>query len=54
MHDKELPTLENCDPNDPEEMFLPFFVGLPDVIGAPLVFRSSGGGRCPSTSRSAA
>lgn len=38
MHDKELPTLDNCDPNDPEEMFLPFFVGLPDVIGAPLVF----------------
>lgn len=34
----QLPTVDNCDPNDPEEMFLPFFVGLPNVIGALLVF----------------
>ena len=38
MRDNELPTLANCDPNDPEEYILPLIVGLPDVIGAPLVF----------------
>ncbi|MGX6513247.1 phage gene 29 protein family protein [Rhodococcus sp. SJ-2] len=38
MQDNELPTLANCDPNNPAEVFLPFFMGLPDVIGAMLVF----------------
>ncbi len=38
MRDNELPTIKNCDPNDPEEYLLPTIVGLPDVIGAPLVF----------------
>lgn len=36
--DNELPTLANCDLRDPEERFLWVFVGLPDVIGALLVF----------------
>ncbi|MBM4508941.1 DUF2744 domain-containing protein [Rhodococcus hoagii] len=49
MRDNELPTFANCDPNDPEERFLPLFVGLPDVIGAMLGSRLSGGGRCRST-----
>lgn len=35
--DNELPLVSNCDEADPEERFLPFFVALPDVIGALLV-----------------
>lgn len=36
--DNELPLISNCCETDPEETFLPAFVGLPDVIGALLVF----------------
>lgn len=34
---KGLPTRENCDPNNPYEMFLWMFVALPYVKGAPLL-----------------
>lgn len=37
MKDGEIPTFDNCDPNDPEEMFLPAFVALPGLRGAPLL-----------------
>lgn len=32
------PTFENCNPNCPEEAFLPTFAGLPGMKGAPLPF----------------
>ncbi|MFD4294131.1 DUF2744 domain-containing protein [Rhodococcus sp. NPDC058532] len=38
MRDNELPTIDKCDLSDPEEVFLWTYLGLPDVIGAPLVW----------------
>ena len=38
MRDKELPTIDKCDLSNPEEVFLWTYLGLPDVIGAPLVW----------------
>lgn len=38
MRDNDFPTFANCNPSDPEEVLLPYIVGLPDVIGAALVF----------------
>lgn len=37
LPDGVLPTRENCDPDDPEETFLPAFVALPDVRGAAMI-----------------
>ena len=34
---QDLPTRENCDPNNPEEAFLWMFVGLPGVNGASMI-----------------
>ncbi|WP_037084585.1 DUF2744 domain-containing protein [Prescottella equi] len=34
---EDLPTRENCDPNNPEEAFLWMFVGLPGVNGASMI-----------------
>lgn len=31
--DSDLPTFDNCDPNDPEEKFLPVFTAPPDFGG---------------------
>lgn len=35
--DDNVPTLHSCDLDDPEEHFLWALVGMPDVIGAPLI-----------------
>jgi len=37
VNEAELPTRENCDLHDPEEMFLWMFVALPGIKGAPLL-----------------
>ncbi|RAL31144.1 phage gene 29 protein family protein [Rhodococcus sp. AQ5-07] len=37
MQDNESPTRENCDLEDPEEMFLWMFVALPGLKGAPML-----------------
>lgn len=37
VQNNEIPTWDNCDPNDPEEKFLPLFVALPGMKGAPLL-----------------
>lgn len=37
MSDDALPTRENCDLENPEEMFLWMFVALPGVKGAPML-----------------
>ncbi|MGX6508293.1 translation initiation factor IF-2 N-terminal domain-containing protein [Rhodococcus sp. SJ-2] len=34
----ELPTQENCDPNDPEEAFLWMLIAMPGMKGAPVPF----------------
>lgn len=34
----ELPTQENCDPNDPEEAFLWMLIAIPGMKGAPVPF----------------
>lgn len=35
---KGFPTVDNCDPADPKERFLPFLVALPGVRGAQMIF----------------
>jgi Protein of unknown function (DUF2744) len=35
--DNALPTIDNCDPDNPYQMFLWCFVALPMVSGAPLI-----------------
>lgn len=37
VNDSEIPTFHNCDPDDPEEHFLPAFTALPGMRGAPLL-----------------
>ncbi|MFD7046047.1 translation initiation factor IF-2 N-terminal domain-containing protein [Rhodococcus jostii] len=36
LREGELPTSDNCDPNNPEEAWLPALVAIPGIAGAPL------------------
>lgn len=38
LKDGDFPTVKNCNPNCPEEAFLPTYAGLPGMNGAPLPF----------------
>ncbi|QGJ92016.1 hypothetical protein SEA_KEELAN_52 [Gordonia phage Keelan] len=41
LSSEDMPTVKNCDPTDPEEAFLPYYMGMPNQRGAGMPFPKS-------------
>ncbi|AXN53619.1 minor tail protein [Gordonia phage Ronaldo] len=41
LREEEMPSIKNCDPTDPEEAFLPYYMGMPNQRGAGMPFPKS-------------